>query len=79
MLERWSNFRIQIFIYSNKEDAGRIFLFCFNKICNAVALICVSTEKNLYLNLLVTNQIFLPVVNLSFTGSLNVSLIEMDG
>ena len=32
-LKRWSNFKIEVFIYSNEEDTSRIFLFYFNKIC----------------------------------------------
>ena len=33
-VERWSNFKIEVFIYSNEEDVARIFLFYVNKIYN---------------------------------------------
>ena len=59
--ERRSNFKLQIFIYSNEEDVAIIFLFYFSKICNmflsklTATLSCVITENNLYLNLLVAS------------------------
>ena len=34
MFEGWSNFKIQVFIYSNGEDVAEIFLFYFSKMCN---------------------------------------------
>ena len=60
-LERWSNFKIEIFF--NAEDVPRIFFFYFNKICNLLLSkvqqlllqLIVITEKKLYLNLLAAN------------------------
>ena len=55
------------------------YVICFKQKYNrvTVTLSCVITEKNLYLNLLVTYQIFLLVV--SFNRSLNVFYFQMDG
>ena len=44
-----------------------------------VTLSCVITENNLYLNLLVPNLMLFFSFNLSFTCSLNVFYLEMDG
>ena len=62
-IESWSNFKTQIFIYSNDKDVARIFLFSYNKICNVFLSkvkqiycyiqLCINTE--MYLKLLVTN------------------------
>ena len=81
-------FKYRGFIYSNKEDAARIFLFYFNKICNM--FLSKVQQSDCYIQLCnyrehvalkpISNQLNIPgACNLSFTRSLNVSYLEMDG
>ena len=61
----------------NTKNSVKIYVGKFdNRV--TITLSCVITKKNLYLNLLVTSQILLFLI-LSFTRSLIVSYLEMDG
>ena len=87
-LERWSNFEIQVFIYSNDENVARILLSYFNKVFNTFlskvqqsycySQLCSYREEFKFKPTSSQFNIFVGC-NLNFTKSLNVSYLKMDG